>query len=290
MPATDTQESHASIFFLAAFFLLVPVILLIWLATRSRPNPEGAFIRAVHKSSQPGDADVSHSLLQATFGKEITVVTWAKRDGVKDYRGKIETPAFKDTWVTIAPQVKKFCQDFVRDHGSDKTQLTRRLEQRLGLPRDSGYETFVEFSITPTDASQFFRPCIDPSPTSNSCQPAFTPACTNWSNRPENCLPRTAQELQADLDVSGQPAQPQAAGKTASIRHRFWFLNTYYNRFALPKGYPPFPWTSLGYTFDWDTEPGSDDFVEFGESEFVVPPKVPMKFIAAVDTATYCAP
>ena len=187
MPTSEIQHSHGSAFVLAVLFLLVPIAVLVVLARRPHPTSHEDYIRAVRMAAQPRPADVSHSLAPVKFGEELTVVTWAKRDGVKDYRDKNETPEFKDTWVAIAARLKGFCRDYVKDHGADKAILTRRLEQRLGLPPDSGFDTFIEFNINPKDTSQLFRPCIDPSPASNTCQPAFTTYCTNWGNRKTVC-------------------------------------------------------------------------------------------------------
>lgn len=303
MPAPIRQPSHILPFCLSAFFLLAPIAILIFRATRAHSSPVEQYTRAVHHAAQPTASDISHSLYPVNFGKEITVVTWTKHTSVNGFRGSKKSPSVKETWVAVADNLRSFCRDYVKSQHPDRAQLTRRLEQRLGLPPDSGFDTFIELNLAPKDVSEFFRPCLDTAPTDNSCLPAFVPSCTNWDNRPENCLPRTALELSADLGVDA--GGPKAAGsksasnppiatptrpdprKVQQARNRFWFLNTYYNRFALPN---PYPWTSLGYTFDWATESGSSDFVQFGESEFVIPPNVDLQFVSATDTATYCAP
>jgi len=71
------------------------------------------------------------------------------------------------------------------------------------------------------------------------------------------------------------------------LKMRYRLLNTYYETHATKD---QFPWTYLGYTFDWAEKQDSDDFVRFGESEFIVPAGTNISFVSASDTATYCKP
>lgn len=66
----------------------------------------------------------------------------------------------------------------------------------------------------------------------------------------------------------------------------------YYQAFGTTKPVP-YPWTSLGYTFDWAPNPAvlgkRSGFVRVGESEYVVPEGTMTKFLGVVPTAQYCA-
>ena len=70
-----------------------------------------------------------------------------------------------------------------------------------------------------------------------------------------------------------------------------FFNRQYYGSYgaAEPTGYP---WTSLGYTFDWAREEagpsGRAPFVRFGESEYVVPAETQIRVIGSETTAEYC--
>jgi hypothetical protein len=279
---SPAQESHFLDFLTAMFFLLAPIAVLMFLAVRTRSTPQDAYTRAVGQAMQPSASAVSHSLLPVRFGEEITVVTWTRHGSVPVFKDKDKEEERKkrDTWVTLAPSLKKFCQGYVKSEGANAAKLTRRLEQRLGLPPNSGYDTFVELTVKPQSISDLFRPCNDPSPASNSCSPAIVSACNDKNARPEDCLPRRPHEIDDDITAIAD------AGKRLGIRNRYWFLNNYFGSFAQQK---QFPWTSLGYTFDWALEPGGEHFEQFGESEFVIPAGAPMQFVSATDTVAYCA-
>ena len=80
---------------------------------------------------------------------------------------------------------------------------------------------------------------------------------------------------------------------TACNRHYAFFTTQYYTSYgiSLPT---EFPWTSLGYTFDWahwaiglTDEPG---FVQYGESEYVIPASATVTVKSVTATADYCTP
>ena len=99
-----------------------------------------------------------------------------------------------------------------------------RLEQLLGLPPESGYTRIVEFWVDPAD---LFRPSPDPE----------------------------VNDMEAGLEfpTGSQTSVPQA--------YQDWFHANYESSFHSAK---PYPWTQLGYTYDW----GRSNHV--GLSEFVI--------------------
>ena len=151
---------------------LVVIIAVLWAPAREQRVPSEDYIRAVHAAMQPSPRYVSHSLLSVNVDQPVTVVTWLRQDQVPLYKDK--TPDNKNTWVTVVPWLKSFCQDYVKSHKADPEQLTLRLKQRLGLPPGFNYDSFVEFKVVPKDISRFFRPCGDPSPSSNYLRTGFS--------------------------------------------------------------------------------------------------------------------
>jgi hypothetical protein len=256
--------NEATPILIAAFFLVAPIVVALTIAGKGHRDPTEDYRRAVRETVRPETSHVSHSLVSVPLDRPVTVVTLTRRKQVPDYQGNT-APEYKDTWVTVVPKLKSFCQDYVRSHGADPSQLTLRLNQRLGLPPDSNYDSFVELTVDPRDISNFLRPCGEPSPDSNTCQPASPP---------------TPEKVKKDLKALDP-------GNSKGVQ-KYWFLSKYYSSFASDH---PYPWTSLGYTFDWaPKEDGSEDFVWWGESEFVIPAGAPIQFVSATDTVAYCTP
>lgn len=269
---------------LAACFLIAPIIVLLILAKREDAAIRKDYLRAVRETVVPESSEASDSLVSVDIHQPAIVVTWARQDQISKF--KEQPQAYKYIWVTMVPKLKSFCTDYVKSHGTNQEQLTLRLEERLGLPPGSGNTLFVELKVPDiSDTSKFFRPCGDPSPAGQTCKPASPPDPT---------------EINADVDAvntkdtSGQPLDAKG-GKRKDVKTWYWFLDKYYSSFATEYDpaarQAPYPWTSLGYTFDWaPKEDGSEDFVRSGESEFVIAPGTPIQFMSATDTATYCAP
>lgn len=108
--------------------------------------------------------------------------------------------------------------------GQPAAPSMRRLEQLLGLPPDNGYTRIVEFWVNPSD---MFRPSPDPE----------------------------ISDTVAELDF------PQGSRTVVADSYRAWFAQTKHDRYDTAQ---PYPWTQLGYTYDW----GSADHM--GLSEFVI--------------------
>ena len=154
-----------------------------------------------------------------------------------------------DMWVTVAPHLQDFCKKFFSDHNADEDELTLRLEQRLGLPPAAGYTTIAVVNLIPT-AANIFRPCSDPSTSADNC---------TW----------------------GGPT----AGVSAT--YKAWFNNQYFGAYGAPTP-NLYPWTSLGYTFDW-SQKSDGEFERIGESEFVIPAGTEVNVVGLPATAQYCS-
>jgi hypothetical protein len=119
-------------------------------------------------------------------------------------------------------------QDFAYGSGLSGGALTLRMKELIGLPPDAEEEYWVEFLVRPED---LLRPSPDPDPS----------------------------DSQAQLDF---PSSPEMSVDAA---YREWFAGNAAASYILTRN--GYPWTRLGYTYDWAE--GSD---EVGLSEFIIRP------------------
>jgi hypothetical protein len=159
-----------------------------------------------------------------------------------------------DLWVTVEPYLQKFCQAYVKSYGENLERLTLRLEQRLGLPPASSKTKFLQIRLSRPTRDVIFRPCMDPATSTTNC----------------------------------------SVGPPSHTDHQYqdWVFRQYYFSYGYARP-SPFPWTTLGYTFDWSPRvhaTGEFEFQKFGESEFVIPKGAPIEVLRVVDTAEYCKP
>lgn len=134
-------------------------------------------------------------------------------------------------------------QRFCKGTGLEGGPLSLRLEQLLGVPPYTGKTKFIEMWV---DVKDLFRPCPDP----------------EISDR----------EAELDFPVSRRFV-------TVSPEHKEWFLNQKKISYG-PDGYP---WTRLGYTYDWGNP---RDHV--GLSEFVIKQGATVKIHEVYSTGNYC--
>lgn len=162
---------------------------------------------------------------QAESGR-VLMVSWTSWNGYDALVGQ-ETKLTREVWATAVPQLQSFCQTYV---ATDALPLTLRLEGLLGLPANNGKSRFVAMWVNPTD---MFRPSPD----------------------------GEIDDTVAELVLPGPERFPSQQDYEF---HRDWYnLQLTLQNYDDPsKGYP---WTRLGYTYDW-TNPES----EIGLSEFVI--------------------
>lgn len=149
----------------------------------------------------------------------------------------------REAWVTAAPELQKFCSSYQPDGA---TPLTLRLEELMGLPAHNGKTKVVEMWIP---ADQLFRPSPDP---------------------------------EIDDHTAGLTMPPKSAFKSRAdyVAHKDWFNYQRSLSYDEKNGYP---WTRLGYTYDW----GNPDS-EVGLSEFVTWAKTPVTIKQVATTEDYC--
>ena len=173
--------------------------------------------------------------------------------------GTIQTSS--DIWVTLVPEVQTLC----RQYGADAPM---RLRQLLGLPPYSpkSYTIFNAFRVR---AVNVFRPASDPQtgttmpcPEPPSGGSAFTPNCGN--TYPPSTTPAHINWIASNTLFSYQTPKNPPSGSQPTV------------------GYP---WTHLGYTFNWHS---GDD--RYGASEYVVRGGSIIEVVSSSDIAAYCKP
>ena len=121
--------------------------------------------------------------------------------------------------------------------------LTLRMEQLLGLPPNSGKTKVVEMWALPSD---IFRPSPDPEISDHEAELEF---------RVTTRFQKTSQ------------------------KHMKWFNDTRTKSY----GEEGFPWTRLGYTYDW----GNIE-TEVGLSEFIIAEDSTVSIKSVSSTEEYC--
>jgi hypothetical protein len=187
----------------------------------------------------------------------VLVATWTRAVHYTGTAGGTYT-APVDLWVTAVPFVQRFC----RCLGHSGGVLDRRLTQLLGLPPDTVHDAFVEIWVRP---DQLFRPCPDPEVTDRSCQVRLS-----GTPPPTDGCPWTGDQL------------PGSRARVAP-EHLDWMCANW------EESYPPgdprtaYPWTGLGYTYDWGRPRAP-----WGMSEFVIPRGQEVEIRAVISTGDYC--
>ncbi|HVE59752.1 MAG TPA: hypothetical protein VNB22_23270 [Pyrinomonadaceae bacterium] len=163
---------------------------------------------------------------------------------------KGETKLGVDVWVTVVPEVQTICRSF-----SD-VDLALRLRQLLGLHPGKNINNFVVFSVKEGD---IFRPAANPDPTT-------VLPCS--SDIPTNC--------------------GEIFPNNVSPEHIKWMANQMLSSYVIsestliPIGYP---WTRLGYTYDW--KPSAN---KYGASEYIIKKGSTVNVTDIVSYQDYCKP
>ncbi len=211
-----------------------------------------SYDRAVSLARLPRSSVMDANLLTIPADQPVNLVAWVRTDQadrLKLASGAWVATAPSDTWVTIEPHLQSFCRAFQHGGKDDEAKLTQRLEQHLGLSPASSKTHFVQITLSQPGPATIFRPCVDPASDRANCP-------------------------------LGPPAK-------ASTEHRQWLYQQYYSSYGQSL-IGEFPWTALGYTFDW--APGkSSQFQRYGESEFVIRKDAAIEIRQVLTTAQYCA-
>jgi hypothetical protein len=175
---------------------------------------------------------------------KLLVATWTNWTGYDNKVGQTITTT-RQTWVTAAPELQIFCKEKLKEV-TEQSDRTLRLEQLLGLPPNNGKTRFVEFWVNPQD---LFRPSAD-------------------------------AEI-SDRTAFGEFTQlPKAVAEQAKPEYVKWFEDLRSKSYNATGGYP---WTRMGYTYDWGNAQS-----EIGLSEFVINSGVAIKVKSVQTNDKYC--
>lgn len=168
-----------------------------------------------------------------------------------------DTTLAAELWVTVVPEVRDSCDDWAADE-----QVTR-MRELLGLQPTYVPAYVIEMRVP---ADSMFRPTTNPAiDTRTLCDTSVDADCA----------------LHFPLDVEA--------------RHVRWIADQMLSSWKMPNGYPGtgpgdwrqlgYPWTRLGYTYNW--HPGSP---RYGASEYVVRKGTLARVTGVHTIQDYCRP
>ena len=146
-------------------------------------------------------------------------------------------------WVTAAPDLQQRIGAQKRKFRKQKP-LDKRLKQLLGLPPNADKKVFVEFWVRPSD---LIRPCVDSDVTDSTC----------------------------DLVLP--------SGTIPDCENLVWLADQARASFADSTLYRRYPFTQLGYTYDWKR----NNKRHVGLSEFVIGKNKNIVVEGVYETAAY---
>ena len=250
----------------------------------------------------PGDDDVNRTRLHGCKivweGKpgssRVLVAAFMSRDSYdKYYRENLENkePAYilkKSLWVTVVPELQNYFVGKGKYKAAGAAADTcpptpARLVRLLGLNPGMSYEILLEMWIDP---SALFRPSADPEATDHEGQIARKNSTGDWVFPAEGTPFIKFDDTQLYMETS-KSICPTCTQWT----YRDWFVNRIGYIYKKGNVDDPstwgYPWTRLGYTYDWGNKKN-----HVGASEFVIrldPSKqdatVTVKLHRAVDSA-----
>ncbi len=237
------------------------------------PEIRAAYEAAIEDAQVPTPAEISRDLtplLPSTEGLiwndqgQILMATWTKKQYYEptELRPGQTYPLPVDTWFTATPLARDFCQAL----DLDVPMLTLRLEQLIGLPPGRGKDAFLEVWVDPTD---LFRPCPDPEISDHECQVEI-PVVDRDLRRPWDC---------------GLKRQVSGRYLTVHPGHLRWMCDNWASSYGHEELFDNYPWTALGYTYDWGN-PGDP----VGLSEYVAPAGSVVVFHGVTPIEGYCSP
>ena len=171
-----------------------------------------------------------HLIWEGTAGtSRVLMLTWTSWTGYDSLVGKSirvdDLMKSVDTSRDTWVTAAPELHEFCQNQDLDSAGMTLRVEQLMGLPPHNGKTRFVAFWVNPED---LFRPSPDPEITDH--------------------------EAELDFPVSSRFV-------TVSAEHVDWFNSLEETSY----GTDGYPWTRLGYTYDW-----GKPFCKVGLSEFVI--------------------
>lgn len=235
---------------------------LVWVAALALTGcasvaPSATSTKAVYEAAIADAAVASPrkvtALMPLPAGDKVRVVSWVTESRTPckapDTSCATTTPPDR-IWVTLAGEVQSSC----RAWGLKGDALRQRIEQLLGLPMDPPPQfRKAKFVTMELARERLDRPCLGIDETNPQ-----SPVCT----------------------VGIQASRAQDV--------RDYVLRQMVDSFVVDgPGGPGYPFTRLGYTYDWNQVNARPN--HYGASEFLVQASTPATVIAQQDTDAYCA-
>ncbi|CAB4865138.1 unannotated protein [freshwater metagenome] len=242
------------------------------LSVRTAPDPRGpvvqratwrAYLTAISDAAVALPSEVESDLLlpapsdprtrwRTIDGAEYLLVTSLRYAPVTTVEPGAQFTLDSSRWVAIPGQLAEECVRYsCVNLGAQR--LDMQLKQLMGLPPDADYRYVSEFWVKPSD---MFRPCTDPRIASQSC-PELTVGASGG-------VPATVGEVNLSDFLWSQANYAWRAPDQFRPKQARSCAQDFANA-SVGQCYG-FPWTRLGYTYDWT--PGAKDDV--GVTEFVV--------------------
>lgn len=194
--------------------------------------------------------------------------------------------AFRPSWVTIAPELQKFMHN---NRHLSPNDLTTRVNELLGLPPMNDIKYIVEFDVQPQD---LIRPSQDAEITDSDAISSQIGAhhdagpISLYGLHFELFNPYAIQNA-TDEQFENIKKFLESKGETAITRD-----NVYQKWFAFNKKDTifnsswPFPWTQVGYTYDYSLEAFKSNN-HIGLSEFIIKPESPVTIVRIMSLSAY---
>lgn len=240
----------------------VAVVLLLPLAPPAHgndisPDVWRSYRQAILDASTPDKDEVVRDLLplarkdprvrwRMIDGRRHVLVTTLRRNALGDPASDGPVRLSGDKWVFLPRQLRIRCRA-LGCRTMKAARLDLRLKQLIGLPPDADYSVVNSLWVRPRD---MFRPCRDPDVRATSCP-----------RRASAPLPDSLRYFLWEQAAYAWRLPAQWDPATAVSCAGTW---------PEPSNCMGFPWTRLGYTYDWGNrhdEVGLTEFVVAGGAE-----------------------
>ena len=219
---------------------------------------ESQYRRAVEATANdPTNMPLTQPLTVITSSDNLVQMTvftnWAGYDRNYDEFANPGSTRHPSMFSTYGTQL----YDFHKTNNTPGNQMCLRTEQLLGLPPNYGNDRVVEFEI---QSKYLFRPAYDSNIEHATPTNVYNPGDphADWFNHHWNAWNAQTHAFQ----YSDVHAYPPA-----------YDYSTYSDSNGAVHTNVPYPWTRVGYTYDWANVDSTDPNAIIGLSEFITPAK-----------------
>lgn len=194
--------------------------------------------------ASPSDARTEWQMID---GEQYMLVTRLGYRAISDVAPGEVFVTSSYVFAVVPRELRALCAEYGCLRMSEKTR-DLRLKQMFGLPPDADYSVATRMWVRPSD---LFRPCTQVDPMIPTCPQLVVNTTQSGVNR---------SQFLFDQAMSSWRLQRKGTTNRISCAQDF--------RNAMEGNCYGYPWTRLGYTYDWT--PSAKD--ERGLTEFVVAP------------------